>query len=92
MKWPHIDALGTRIEKVQRTILIRNKNPENTHGISVNKMADFGSGTKRRYDFGGDILEATGGGQLVPVKKQKNEIEVLNEQQKSLAAVVILFN
>ncbi|XP_057309670.1 U5 small nuclear ribonucleoprotein 40 kDa protein-like [Hydractinia symbiolongicarpus] len=50
-------------------------------------MADFGSGTKRRYDFGGDILEATGGGQLVPVKKQKNEIEVLNEQQKSLAAV-----
>ena len=46
-------------------------------------------GTKRRYDFGGEILEAIGGGQLVPSKRQKNEIvEVLNQQQQSLVSVV----
>jgi len=45
------------------------------------------AGVKRRYDFGGDILQSAGAGQLVEVKRQKNEVQVLNEQQQALLQV-----
>ena len=50
-------------------------------------MADL-IGGKRRYDFGGEVIDAPGGGQLVIAKKSKNEVELYNDQQKSLLSVV----
>lgn len=46
-------------------------------------------GPKRRYDFGGEtMLEAIGGGQVVPSKKTKtDQVAVLNENQGSLVNV-----
>ena len=47
------------------------------------------TGTKRRYDFGGEMLEVTGSGQLVPVtKKHKDEVALLSDQQASLTSLV----
>jgi len=45
-------------------------------------------GGKRRYDFGGTVTDAPGGGQLVAAKRSKNEVELYNDQQKSLLSVV----
>ena len=47
-------------------------------------------GGKRRYDFGGEIIDAPGAGQLVVAKKSKNEVEIFNDQQKSLLSVVCM--
>ena len=48
---------------------------------------------KRRYDFGGpEIIDAPGSGQLVAVKKPRNDVEIYNDQQKSLLSVVSLFS
>lgn len=43
---------------------------------------------KRRYDFGSDVMEAIGSGQLVPVAKKSKEdqISLLNDQQQQLTA------
>ena len=42
--------------------------------------------SKRRYDFGGEnMLEAIGGGQLVPSKRAKpDQVALINENQGSL--------
>lgn len=53
------------------------------------KMADIGA--KRSYDYGGEIVDAPGSGQLVAAKRQKNEIEIYNEQQQSLLSVVCIY-
>ncbi|XP_066910981.1 U5 small nuclear ribonucleoprotein 40 kDa protein-like [Clytia hemisphaerica] len=44
-------------------------------------------GGKRRYDFGGEIVDGPGNGQLVAAKKSRNEVELYNDQQKSLLSV-----
>ena len=52
-------------------------------------MADLeATGGKRRYDFGGTVADAPGAGQLVASKRSKNEVELYNDQQKSLLSVV----
>ena len=42
--------------------------------------------SKRRYDFGGEnMLEAIGGGQVVPSKRAKpDQVALINENQGSL--------
>ena len=47
-------------------------------------------GGKRKYDFSGEVMDAPGGGQLVVAKKTKNEVEIFNDQQKSLLSVVCI--